>query len=40
MAGDYENSAYRILKIGLKSNALQFGFHAFDFPLSTSTTTV
>src|SRR6267378_880923 len=33
-AGDYENSAYGILKIGLKSNALQFGFHAFDFPLS------
>src|SRR6266850_2565859 len=33
-AGDYENPAYGILKIGLKSNALQFGFHAFDFPLS------
>src|SRR6266478_2813408 len=33
-AGEYENSAYGILKIGLKSNALQFGFHAFDFPLS------
>src|SRR5467141_4884866 len=33
-AADYENQAYGILKIGLKSNALQFGFHAFDFPLS------
>src|SRR5437660_2135589 len=33
-AGDYENAAYGILKIGLKSDALQFGFHAFDFPLS------
>src|SRR5947208_12052923 len=33
-AGDYENAAYGMLKIGLKSDALQFGFHAFDFPLS------
>src|SRR5438309_5231578 len=33
-AGDYENAAYGILKIGLKNDALQFGFHAFDFPLS------
>jgi CubicO group peptidase (beta-lactamase class C family) len=33
-AGDYENPAYGILKIGLKVDALQFGFHAFDFPLS------
>jgi CubicO group peptidase (beta-lactamase class C family) len=33
-AGDYENSAYGILKIGLKSDALQFGFHEFQFPLS------
>jgi CubicO group peptidase (beta-lactamase class C family) len=33
-AGEFENSAYGILKIGLKSDALQFGFHAFDFPLS------
>jgi len=33
-AGDYENPAYGILKIGLKSDALQFGFHAFQFPLS------
>jgi CubicO group peptidase (beta-lactamase class C family) len=32
--GEYENPAYGILKIGLKSDALQFGFHAFDFPLS------
>ena len=33
-AGDYENSAYGILRIGLKSDALQFGFHEFQFPLS------
>jgi CubicO group peptidase (beta-lactamase class C family) len=33
-AADYENPAYGILKIGLKSDALQFGFHAFQFPLS------
>jgi CubicO group peptidase (beta-lactamase class C family) len=33
-AGDYESAAYGILKIGLKSEALQFGFHAFNFPLS------
>ena len=33
-AGEYENPAYGILKIGLKSDALQFGFHAFDFPMS------
>jgi CubicO group peptidase (beta-lactamase class C family) len=33
-AADYENPAYGILKIGLKGDALQFGFHAFDFPLS------
>jgi CubicO group peptidase (beta-lactamase class C family) len=33
-AGDYENSAYGILKIGLKSDALLFGFHEFQFPLS------
>jgi len=33
-AGEYENPAYGILKIGLKSDALQFGYHAFDFPLS------
>jgi CubicO group peptidase (beta-lactamase class C family) len=33
-AGDYENPGYGILKIGLKSDALQFGFHAFQFPLS------
>jgi len=33
-AAEYENPAYGILKVGLKSDALQFGFHAFDFPLS------
>jgi len=33
-AGEYENPAYGILKIGLKTEALQFGFHAFDFPMS------
>jgi CubicO group peptidase (beta-lactamase class C family) len=33
-AGDYENPAYGILNIAVKSNALRFGFHAFDFPLS------
>ena len=32
--GEYENPAYGILKIGLKSDALQFGFHEFQFPLS------
>ena len=32
--GDYENPAYGILKIGLKSDALQFGFHEFQYPLS------
>jgi CubicO group peptidase (beta-lactamase class C family) len=32
--GDYENPAYGILKIGLKSDALQFGFHEFQFPMS------
>jgi CubicO group peptidase (beta-lactamase class C family) len=32
--GDYENPAYGILKIGLKSDALLFGFHEFQFPLS------
>ena len=33
-AGEYENLAYGILKIGMKSDALQFGFHEFQFPLS------
>src|SRR6266705_4788405 len=33
-AGDFESPAYGILKIGLKSDALQFGFHEFQFPLS------
>jgi CubicO group peptidase (beta-lactamase class C family) len=32
--GDYENPAYGILKIGLKSDALLFGFHEFQFPMS------
>jgi CubicO group peptidase (beta-lactamase class C family) len=33
-AGEYENPAYGILKIGLKGDQLQFGFHEFEFPLS------
>lgn len=33
-AGEYENPAYGILKIGLHGDQLQFGFHEFDFPLS------
>jgi CubicO group peptidase (beta-lactamase class C family) len=33
-AGEYENPAYGILKIALKNDALQFGFHEFDFLLS------
>ena len=33
-AGDYENPAYGILKIGLKNDALQFGFHEFQYTLS------
>src|SRR5271170_4397880 len=32
--GEYENPAYGILKITLKDNQLQFGFHEFQFPLS------
>jgi CubicO group peptidase (beta-lactamase class C family) len=32
--GDYENPAYGILTIGLKSDELQVGFHAFQFPMS------
>ena len=32
--GDYENAAYGILKIGLQSDQLQFGFHEFHFPMS------
>ena len=32
--GEYENPAYGILKIGIKDNQLQFGFHEFQFPLS------
>jgi hypothetical protein len=33
-AGEYENPAYGILKIGLKGDALQFGFHTLDFPMN------
>ena len=33
-AGDYENAAYGILKIGLQADQLQFGFHDFHFPMS------
>ena len=33
-AGEYENPAYGILNIAMKSDALQFGFHEFQFPLS------
>ena len=33
-AGDYENAAYGILKIGLQGDQLQFGFHEFHFPMS------
>jgi CubicO group peptidase (beta-lactamase class C family) len=33
-AGEYENPAYGILKIGQKGDELEFGFHEFQFPLS------
>jgi len=33
-AGEYENPAYGILKIGLAGDQLQFGFHEFQFPMS------
>jgi CubicO group peptidase (beta-lactamase class C family) len=33
-AGEFENPAYGILKIGLKGDQLEFGFHEFQFPLS------
>lgn len=33
-AGEYENAGYGILKIDQNSDALHFGFHAFDFPMS------
>lgn len=33
-AGEFENPAYGILKIGLKGDQLDFGFHEFQFPLS------
>ena len=32
--GEYENPAYGILKIGIKDNQLQFGFHEFQFPMT------
>lgn len=31
---EYENPAYGILKIGVKDNQLQFGFHEFQFPMT------
>ncbi|HEY3132267.1 MAG TPA: serine hydrolase [Acidobacteriota bacterium] len=33
-AGEYENPAYGVLKIGLKGDQLQFAFHEFQFPMS------
>jgi len=33
-AGEFENPAYGILKIGLKGDQLQFGFHEFQFPMT------
>ena len=33
-AGQYENAAYGILKIGLQGDQLQFGFHEFHFPMN------
>jgi len=33
-ASEFENPAYGILKIGLKGDQLQFGFHEFQFPMS------
>jgi CubicO group peptidase (beta-lactamase class C family) len=33
-AGEYENTAYGVLKIGRQGDTLQFGFHEFQFPLS------
>ena len=33
-AAEYENPAYGSIKIGLKDDQLQFGFHEFQFPLS------
>ena len=32
--GEYENPGYGIIKIGLKNDSLQFGFHEFQFPLT------
>ncbi|HEY6290927.1 MAG TPA: serine hydrolase [Terriglobia bacterium] len=33
-AGEFQNPAYGILKIGLQGDQLEFGFHEFQFPLS------
>jgi hypothetical protein len=33
-AGEYENPAYGVLRIGIEDDQLQFGFHEFEFPLS------
>src|SRR5262249_31168237 len=33
-AGDYENPAYGLLKIGVKGDALQFDFHKMKLPLA------
>jgi CubicO group peptidase (beta-lactamase class C family) len=33
-AGEYENPAYGLLKIGLKDGQLQFDFHKFHFPMT------
>jgi len=33
-AGEYENAAYGILRIGVQGDQLQFGFHEFHFPMS------
>jgi CubicO group peptidase (beta-lactamase class C family) len=33
-AGEYENPAYGILKVGLTGDQLQFRFHEFQFPMS------
>ena len=33
-AAEYENPAYGIVKIGLKSDQLDFNFHEFQYPLS------
>jgi hypothetical protein len=32
--GEFENPAYGMLRIGLKEDQLQFGFHEFQFPMA------